>query len=130
MSGMYFILANESARLRAIEAIKNAPEGYEVSIKEKTRTGEQNALLWPLLRDVSSQVDWHGYKLADDEWKDVFSAAIKKQKVVPGLCGGFVVCGQSTSKMGKKMFSEMLELIMAFGAEHDVVFKEMPTINA
>ena len=61
------------------------------------------------------------YKLTD-EWKDVFSAALKKQKVVPGLDGGFVVCGQSTSRMSKREFSDLVELIYAFGAERGVVF--------
>jgi hypothetical protein len=91
-----------------------------IRINEPTRNLEQNAKLWALLAEVSSQVDWYGEKLSSDEWKDVFTAALKKSKVVPGLDGGFVVLGQHTSSMSKTDFSELLELISAFCAEHKV----------
>ena len=115
-------LTGEVAKKAACREILAAPEGYIVTLAEPTRTLDQNSLLWPLLTDVSKQVDWYGNKLTADEWKDVFSAALKKQKVVPGLDGGFVVCGQSTSRMSKREFSDLVELIYAFGADRGVVF--------
>jgi len=120
----YFVLAHDTARQRAQEAIKTAPEGYVVQIKEPTRNREQNALLWSLLGQVSNQVNWHGNKLTSDEWKSVFTASMKQQKVVAGIDGGFVVCGRSTSKMSKKDFSELCDLIFAFGAQQGVSFRE------
>lgn len=123
---MIFRLVHAEARQRAMEAVRNAPEGFVVEVKEPTRTLEQNSLLWPLLNEISKQMNWYGSKLTPDEWKDVFSAAIKKQKVVPGIDGGFVVCGQRTSKMPKKEFSDLLELIMAFGAQNNVIFEREP----
>lgn len=117
-----FILVHSQARERAVEAVKTAPDGFVVEIKPQTRNLEQNAALWAKLTDISQQVDWYENKLTQEEWKDVFSAAMKKQKVVPGIDGGFVVCGQRTSKMTKTEFSEMLELITAFGIEHGVKF--------
>ena len=101
------------------------PDGYVCEIKESTRTTEQNSLLWPLLTEVSKQVDWYGNKLTPDEWKSVFSASLKQQKVVPGLDGGFVVCAQSTSKMGKREFSDLIELIFSFGAQKGVRFPDV-----
>ena len=115
-------LTGEVAKKAACREILAAPEGYIVTLAEPTRTLDQNSLLWPLLNEVSNKVDWYGNKLTADEWKDVFSAAMKKQKVVPGLEGGFVVCGQSTSRMGKREFSDLVELIYAFGAERGVAF--------
>ena len=115
-------LTGEVAKKAACREILAAPEGYVVTLAEPTRTIDQNSLLWPLLNEVSKQVDWYGNKLTADEWKDVFSAALKKQKVVPGLEGGFVVCGQSTSRMSKREFSDLVELIYAFGAERGVVW--------
>ena len=76
--------------------------------------------MWAQLEDISRQVDWYGQKLTKEEWKDVFSAALKRQKVVPGLDGGFVVCGQRTSKMGKREMADLLELMNAFCAERGV----------
>jgi hypothetical protein len=91
-----------------------------VEAKRETRSLEQNARLWALLTDVSKQVDWYGHKLTPEEWKDVFTAALKKEKVVPGINGGFVVLGQSTSKMSIAEMVELQTLIEAFGADKDV----------
>jgi hypothetical protein len=118
------ILRGPEQRRRAKDYIDQAPDGYVVKITEQTRSLEQNSKLWPMLQDISRQVDWYGQKLTDEEWKDVFSAALKKQKVVPGLDGGFVVCGQRTSKMPKKDFSDLIELMYAFGAERNVAWTE------
>lgn len=93
-----------------------------VEVREETRSLAQNARLWAMLEDIASQVDWYGQKLTKDEWKDVFSAAMKRTKVVPGLDGGFVVCGQSTSKMTIAEMCEMQELMEAFGAQRGVRF--------
>lgn len=118
------ILTGEAARKAACRDVLAAPDGYVVTIAERTRSLDQNAALWPALNEISDQVDWYGQKLTPEEWKDVFSAALKKQKVVPGLDGGFVVCGQRTSRMGKREFSDLLELVHAFGAERGVRFSD------
>lgn len=124
MPKQYFILAHQQSRQRAIDAVFNAPEGNIVEIKEPNRSLDQNAKLWPMLNDLSVQVNWHGNKLSEDEWKDVLTAALKQQKVVPGIEGGFVVLGQRTSKMNKKDFSELIELIYAFGAQQGVTWSD------
>ena len=94
-----------------------------LEIRPEKRSDAQNRRLWSMLTDVSQQVDWHGHRLTPDEWKDVFTAALKKQKAVPGIDGGFVVCGQRTSKMTKAEMSELQTLMEAFGAQHGVVFR-------
>lgn len=114
------ILLTPKSRPYAHEQIDKAPDGYVVRISEPTRTLEANAKLWACLTDISDQVDWHGVKLSQENWKDIFTASLKRAKVVPGLDGGFVVLGQRTSRMTKAEFSELIELCMAFGAEHDV----------
>ena len=93
-----------------------------LEIRPEKRSDAQNRRLWAMLADISAQVDWYGNKLTSEEWKDVFSASLKRTKVVPGLDGGFVVCGQSTSKMTKAEMCELQELITAFGAERGVRF--------
>lgn len=94
-----------------------------LEIRPEKRSDAQNRRLWSMLNDISEQVDWYGNKLSPAEWKDVFTAAIKRTKVVPGLDGGFVVCGQSTSQMTKKEMSDLQQLMEAFGAEHGVAFR-------
>lgn len=119
-----FHLVHKVARQRALVALQDAPDGYVVTINEPTRNLEQNAALWAALSDISRQVEWYGQRLTPEEWKDVFTASLKRQKVVPGLDGGFVVCGLSTSKMGKSEFSQLLDLAYAFGAEKGVKFHD------
>ena len=117
-------LMTPTMRPAVIEAVKAVPFGWYVELRPPTRSLEQNKRLWAMLRDISQQVDWYGQRLSDEEWKDVFSAAMKKQKVVPGLDGGFVVCGQRTSQMTKAEMSDMQTLMEAFGAERNVKWTE------
>lgn len=121
-----FILAHSEARRRAIEAVHEAPDGFAVTISEPTRSLDQNARLWASLSDVSEQVEWYGKKLSPEDWKNVFTASLKKMEVVPNLDGtGFVALGQSTSRMSKRELSDLLELVYAFGTEKGVVFGDM-----
>lgn len=93
-----------------------------VEVKSETRSLQANARMWAMLTDVSKQVDWYGRKLTPEEWKHVFTASLSKQDVVPGIDGGFVVLGKSTSKMTKSEMAELQELIEAFGAQQGVRF--------
>jgi non-ribosomal peptide synthetase component F len=95
-----------------------------VSVSRQRRSTEQNARLWPMLRDVSRQVPWNGQRLTPAEYKDLFTAALKQQKLIPGLDGGLVVLGGHTSRMSKADFSDLIELITSFGAERGVVWSE------
>jgi hypothetical protein len=122
---MYFRLVHNEARRRASEACLNAPSGHVVKISPPTRTLDQNAALWASLNDVSAQVVWHGRKLDAESWKNVFTASLSKQDVVPNLDGtGFVVLGQSTSKMTRQQMSDLIDLIHAFGAENLVKWSD------
>lgn len=94
-----------------------------VEFKQETRSDAQNRRLWSMLSDLSRQVEWHGEKLTAEEWKDVLTACLKKQKSVPGIDGGFVVLGARTSKMTKAEMVELQDLIEAFGAQQGVIFK-------
>lgn len=127
MTKQLFILAHSEARRRACEAIQHAPDGYAVKIQPPTRSLEQNAALWAALSDVAEQVEWYGRKLTAEDWKHVFSASLKKQDVVPGLHGDFVVLGVSTSKMTRAEMSDLIELILAFGVERGVMFGDEVT---
>jgi len=97
---------------------------FMVAFKETSiRNIEQNNLMWSLLHEISQQVEWYGQKLTPENWKDVFTAALKRSKVVPGIDGGFVVIGAHTSTMTTREMAELIELMQAFGAEHHVKFK-------
>ena len=50
---------------------------------------------------------------------------------MPNLEGnGFVNLGRSSSDLTKSEMSDLIELIMAFGANHSVVFRDQPVEQA
>lgn len=105
------------------KALLMAGHRLVLEIRPEKRSDAQNRRLWAMLADISAQVDWHGQRLTKEEWKDVFTAALKRQKVVPGIDGGFVVLGQRTSRMGKAEMAELQELMEAFGVQQGVRFR-------
>ena len=125
MSRAVLILGLQTVRKRAADWCLKAPAGTIVEFKESKRSTEQNSRMWAMLGKVSEQVDWYGRKLTPEAWKAVFSASLKKQDVVPGLHGDFVVIGQSTSQMTVAEMTELMDLMEAFGVEKGVQFTEV-----
>lgn len=127
-----FILAHQSARQRAREAISDAPDGHVVTIKPPTRSLEQNAAQWPILGAFARQLQWpvNGQMthMEPEDWKDVLSAAFRREtaRLVPGLDGGIVMLGMRTSKMGKAVFSEWLDFLHATAAARGVEIGSEP----
>ncbi|WP_307744446.1 recombination protein NinB [uncultured Pantoea sp.] len=128
MEKMTFLLRDSNIRQNCITAIQQLPSNpdkpLQVTIQEDTRSLAQNRMLWACLHDVSSQVVWYGKKLDAESWKHIFSASLKGQETVPGINGGFVVLGQSTSKMRVSEMRDLITLIHAFGAERNVRFSD------
>jgi hypothetical protein len=117
-------LHGRTARMMATQHVQHAPEGYVVEIKAPTRSLEQNALLWARLTTLSEQVKWDGDTLTPNEWKDLLSACLRKQKVVRGIEGGLVFLGLRTSQMNKSEMADLLTLMEAFAAERGVTFND------
>jgi hypothetical protein len=115
------------ARANAIEAVRSAPDGMCVTIRDVNRTLDQNAAQWPILEAFSDQLLWpvngQMVKMTAEEWKDVLTAAFQREtaRLAMGLDGGVVMLGQRTSKFGKKKFSEWLEFLHAVAAQRGVV---------
>ncbi|MEN9885442.1 MAG: hypothetical protein RL758_20 [Pseudomonadota bacterium] len=128
-----FILAHQQARNNAIEAIRTAPDGYTVTIRDANRSLDQNAAMWPILDAFSKQLQWpvngQMVHMTPDEWKDVMTAAFQREtaRLAMGLDGGVVMLGQRTSKFGKRKFSEFLEFLHAVAAQRGVVVYPEPS---
>lgn len=101
---------------------------------ETLRTLDQNALMWSRLADISRQLQWPvngamGY-LDSEDWKHVITAGLKReQRIAHGIDGGFVILGQFTHKMNKSEMADLITLIEAFGAQHNVVWSELKEIS-
>lgn len=98
----------------------NAGHKLEIEVKREKRSLEQNSIFWAILTDLSKQVDWYGNKLTPEEWKIMLTASMKQQKTIPGIHGGFVVVGASTSQMTKDEMGELITIAHAFGDEKEV----------
>lgn len=129
MSRALVILASHGERQRVANWAMKAPVNTRVEFKAPKRSLDQNSKLWVCLTEVAQQLPWHGIKLAADDWKLLFLDALKRElRMVPNLDGnGFVNLGRSSSDLSKEEMSNLLELIMAFGAQHGVIFHEPET---
>lgn len=122
-----FILAHPQARANAVVAVKQAPDGYSVTISDTNRSLDQNAAMWPILDAFSEQLMWpvngQMVHMTAEEWKDVLSAAFEREtaRLAMGLDGGVVMLGKRTSRFGKKQFSEWLEFLHSVAAQRGVV---------
>lgn len=101
-----------------------------LEVKPEPRSSEQNRLLHAALTDISQQVEWMGEKLSVEVWKRLCMASWLREKkeqpmLIPALDGnGFDVIFERTSKLSRTQCSELLEWCFAFGAEHEVKFRE------
>lgn len=126
MTKHVYILAHDAARQNAVIAIRNAPQGYMVTLAEPSRNLEQNAAQWPILQAFADQLEWpvngRMTKMVPDEWKDILTAAFRQEatRLAMGLNGGVVMLGQRTSKFSKKEFSDWLEFLNATAADRKV----------
>ena len=112
------------------ELVRQAPDGhYFTPPQEPTRNLEQNAKLWACLSDIAAQVQWpvNGRleRLTPEEWKDILTASLyQEQRMAQGVRGGYVMRGRRTSRMTVRQMSELIEFVLAFGAEQGVVWSE------
>lgn len=114
-------LNTKADREKAAAWVWQAPWGARVDFKEVKRSLDQNAKLWVCLTYIAQQVIWYGQKLTPNDWKDMFTASLRKARVVPGIDpGSFVLLGLHTSDMSKEEMSNLLELVHAFAAERGV----------
>lgn len=115
------IIKDERDRIQAAHWASKAPENTRITFARSKRTLPQNDRMWAMLTEVSAQVEWYGEHLSPEDWKTVFTAALRKERVVPGINGGFVVLGQRTSDMTKEELNDLMELISAFAAQRGVM---------
>lgn len=126
MSRHLLTLHGPADRARAMNYVNQAPPGTRVEFKAAKRSLDQNSKMWACLSDVSAQLPWHGQKFTPDDWKLMFLDALKRElRIVPNLEGtGFVNLGRSSSDLTKQEMSDLIELILMFGAKHSVIFQD------
>ena len=124
MSKQTFILVHPQARRLAIQAVTQAPDGLVVQIGEPNRSLEQNAAQWPYLEGFAKQlqlcINGALQTVTSDDWKDVLTACYQGETRMAAFDGKVIMLPQRTSKMGKRVFSDWMEFLVAMAAQSGV----------
>ena len=120
-----FRLVHQAARENAIQAIRQAPDGWVVKVTEPTRSLEQNALLHAELQELVGR-KWCGMTLDVRQWKRLMTLAWMRATQQGGVLyvqsvdgQGMDVIYQRTSTMSKAEMSELIEYIKAWKAQNE-----------
>ena len=124
MSKQLFRLVHAEARRRAAHACQTAPDGQIVTIAEPSRTLDQNAAQWPYLEGFAKQkqlcINGAMVWATSDDWKGVLTGCYNGETRMAAFDGRVIMLPQRTSKMGKKVFSDWLEFLVAMAAQSGV----------
>ncbi|WP_342711544.1 recombination protein NinB [Bradyrhizobium sp. B124] len=115
------VLSSRAIREKAIDWIMRLPPGTRVEFKEPQRTLEQNDRMWAMLTDIARQCTLNGRRWSTDQWKVIFLHELGREaQFIPSLTGSFIPYGQSSSDLGVKEMSDLIESMFAYGAENGV----------
>lgn len=124
------VIGSPHERAIAKQLIDRAPHNAVLTIREATRSGEQNAKFHAICSDLArSQMQWAGKRRNAEEWKVLLvsghTVATKGQvEIVPGIEGEFVNVRESTARMSVSRASSLIEYTVAFCASHGVVLSD------
>jgi hypothetical protein len=116
----------------AASLMPNGAVEIAVKLVRSTRSLEQNARMWAMLGDISTQVPWvvngETVTMSSEDWKDVLTAGLRKElRVAKGIDGGMVFLGQRTSRMTVAQMTDLIEFMFAFGGPRGVVWTDPMT---
>lgn len=136
MSKQIYYLVHDSARRNAMQSVKDAPNGYIVEIKPRTRSLEQSAKFHAICGDLAkSSQTWAGKRRTLTEWKFLLvsghAIATKEgTEIIPGLEGEFLNIRESTATMTAKRSASLIEYAIAFCIGHDVKLYDQYQTNS
>jgi hypothetical protein len=130
MSKRLFVLAHDMARQRAVDAVREAPAGYSVTVAEPRRNLDQNAKFHAICTDIArSGLEWAGKRRTAGQWKVLLvsghaTATKEGSEMVPGIEGEFVNVRESTALMSVRRSASLIEYALAFCAMRGVLLTE------
>lgn len=130
-----FYLRDEQVRRNLIDYINKQPVSDSmplvVSFSDPKRTLPQNALFHALCGDFTKhRIRWAGSAWSLPSWKSILvsghSIATGGQgKVIAGLEGELVAIRESTSSMGVKRMSSLIEYTQAFAVSQNIQLRDV-----
>lgn len=137
MTRKTFILAHAQARANALQAVKDAPEGFMVQVSEPAKKRIQEERYHAMIGDIARQCEHIGRKWDADDMKrllvDEFAEEMRlagtplhhDSRVAPSFDGKRIVqMGIQTREFWVKEAAQFIEYLFAFGADRGVVWAE------
>lgn len=126
MSRHVLILNSPAVREKAAKWIAGVPDWTRVEFKKPKRTLPQNSRFWAMLTDIAEQCEHAGKKYTPDQWKVLFMHACGREvQFIPALDDStFLPWGQSSSDLSVEEMTQLIEFMLAWGAENGVVFHD------
>ena len=115
---MIFTLAHDTARQRAVEAVKNARQGWVVRIEPPNRTSAQNSFYWATLAAISEQIRPQGQAHDQDVWHHYFKARFLPGRMIELPNGQVMESEPTTTGLTKAQFSDYVEQVLAWATNH------------
>lgn len=128
MSRWVLVLNDDLNIQKAINWLRSPklPRGMRIEFKMPKRTTPQNDRMWAMLTEVAETMRKRGTDYTTDEWKVIFMHACGREiRLLPSLDGkGFIPYGQSSSDLSKQEMTDLIEFMLAWGAENGVTFND------
>ena len=137
MSKQTFIMVHDMARQRAVQAVKDAPEGHMVVISELTKKRIQEEKYHAMIGDIAKQCKFMDQRRDLDDWKrllvDAFAKVMRDAgtpihhdgRVLPSLDFERVVqLGIQTKDFYVAEAAQFIEYLYSFGADRGVLWSE------
>ena len=123
-------ITGDMAKQAICRAVMSANDGEVATLGDATRTLDQNAAQWPWLEGFAQQVvipiNGEVMKVDNETWKEILTAAFRAEQMrFATWQGKTILLPQRTSQMGKRLFAEWLDWLMAEATTNGVtpVFK-------
>lgn len=125
------ILHGPSQRSFAKSLLDRAPTDAVVTIRQATRSTDQNAKMWAMLSDIS-RAKPEGRRWTPETWKAAFMHCLGHQvQFCEGLDGsGPFPLGFRSSRLSVSQMADLITCIQEYGDRHGVVFAKDEAVAA
>lgn len=118
------ILSGPSQRALAAKYVREAPDGYVVTVAEPKRSLSQNARMWSMLSDIS-RAKPEGRCHPPETWKALMMHACGFEvRFEMGLNGEPFPVGWRSSRLSKRQMADLITTISEYGDRFGVQWSE------
>ena len=107
----------------AKQLVETAEDGMILELRKPKRSLEQNRYYWAVLTDISEQVV-PGRSYEPSVWHEYLRALFLPERMVELPDGSVKMVEASTSELRVNEFTEYLEKVIKWSAEHEVKLSE------